>query len=226
MPFIVTLIQKLYLKVRGLTAQEGIPRGFYQPRVRRSAAHALAGRTGRLLDVGCGQGVFLEEVTITVPQLDLVGIDYAVNQLTFTRAYVDQHASSAPLLVGARAESLPFPAETFDAASCLNLFYNLPSMAVVRTLLLEMARILKPGGRCLVDIRNRWNLPTALRFRLKYWHDPNYPYPLNAYTTSELEAALVGTGLRTVRRHRIGLLKSPLCPVIVFELEKKSGEPA
>ncbi len=65
MPFIVTLIQKLYVKVMGLTAQEGIPRGFYQPRVRRSAAHALAGRAGRLLDVGCGRGFFLEEVAIT-----------------------------------------------------------------------------------------------------------------------------------------------------------------
>lgn len=226
MPSIVTLIQKLYVKVRGLTAREGIPRGFYQPRVRRRAAHALAGRTGRLLDVGCGRGFFLEEVAIIAPQLGLVGIDYAVNQLTFTRAYVDQHASSAPLLVGARAEALPFPAETFEAASCLNLFYNLPSMAVVRTLLLEMARILKPGGRCLVDIRNRWNFPTVLRFQLRHWHDPSFPYSLNAYTTSELEAALEGTGLRTVRHHRIGLLKSPLCPVIVFELEKKTGEPA
>jgi hypothetical protein len=65
-----------------------------------------------------------------------------------------------------------------------------------------------------------------LRFQLRHWHDPSFPYSLNAYTTSELEAALEGTGLRTVRRHRIGLLKSPLCPVIVFELEKKTGEPA
>ncbi|MDA2916147.1 class I SAM-dependent methyltransferase [Nitrospinae bacterium AH_259_B05_G02_I21] len=212
--------------MRGLTALEGIPRGFYQPRVRRRAAHALAGRTGRLLDVGCGRGFFLEEVAITAPQLDLAGIDYAVNQLTFTRAYVDQHAGSAPFLVGARAEALPFPAETFEAASCLNLFYNLPSMAVVRTLLLEMARILKPGGRCLVDVRNRWNLPTVLRYRLLHWHDPTCLHPLKTYTTSELEAALEGTGLRTVRRHRIGLLKSPFCPVIVFELEKNTGEPA
>ncbi len=126
-------------------------------------------------------------------------------------------------LVGARAEALPFPDETFEVASCLNTLYNLPSMAVIRTFLLEMARVLKPGGRCLIDIRNRWNLPTALRFRLRHWHDPTVSHPLKAYSTAELEGALEGTGLHPLRLHRIGLLKSPFCPVILFELEKKGG---
>lgn len=220
----MTLIPKLFRAVRGLTAREGIARGFYQPRVRHRAALALAGASGRFLEIGCGRGFFLEEVALTAPKLETVGIDNATDQLrSFTRTYLDNHGGTATHLVGARAEALPFPDGTFEAASCLNTLYNLPSMAVIRIFLLEMARVLKPGGRCLIDIRNRWNLPTALRFRLRHWHDPAFPYHLKTYSTAELEGALEGTGLHPVRLHRIGLLKSPLCPVILFELEKKDG---
>ena len=215
------LIHKLYRTIMGLTAKEGVPRGLYQPRVRSRGALAIAGLEGLLLDVGCGRGFYLEEVARTAPGLRQVGIDCDVDQLkSFTRSHLDSHGCSSTLLAAARAEALPFPAETFDVAACLNTLYNLPSTDVVRGFLLEMARILKPGGLCLIDIRNRWNLPTALRFKLLHWHDTPMSHPLRTYSTSELEAALQGTGLRIVRSHRIGLLKSPFCPIIVFELMK------
>ena len=185
------MIPKLFRAVRGLTAREDIARGFYQPRVRHRAALALVGASGRFLEIGCGRGFFLEEVALTAPKLETVGIDNATDQLrSFTRTYLDNHGGTAAHLVGARAEALPFPDGTFEVASCLNTLYNLPSMAVIRIFLLEMARVLKPGGRCLIDIRNRWNLPTALRFRLRHWHDPTFPYHLKTYSTAELEGAL------------------------------------
>ncbi len=51
--------------------------------------------------------------------------------------------------------------------------------------------------------------------------DVENPVPSRVYSAAELEGALEGTGLHPVRLHRIGLLKSPFCPVILFELEKK-----
>lgn len=103
-----------------------------------------------------------------------------------------------------------------------NTFYNLPTLDMVGAFMKEMARVLKPGGRCIVDIRNRWNLPIALRFKLVRWHDPTYPCPLRVYSLSELDRAARGTSLHPVRYHRIGLLKSPLCPIIVIEMERTS----
>ena len=188
----MTLIPKLFRAVRGLTAREGIARGFYQPRVRRRAALALVDASGRFLEIGCGREFFLEleEVALTAPKLETVGIDNATDQLrSFTRTYLDNHGGTAAHLVGARAEALPFPDGTFEVASCLNTLYNLPSIDVVRIFLLEMARVLKPGGRCLIDIRNRWNLPTVLRFKLLRWHDPTIAHPLRVYSAAELEGA-------------------------------------
>lgn len=217
------LTHKLYRALRGLTAKEGVPRGLYQPLVRRRAARTMAGLEGLLLDVGCGRGFYLEEAAASAPGLALVGIDLDAAQLKgFTRSYLDGHGGSKALLVAARAETLPFPSETFDVACCLNTLYNLPSLEVIRTFLLEMARVVKAGGRCIIDIRNRLNPTTALRFKLLRWHDTTLGHPLRTYSTSELEAALRGTGLQIIKEHRIGALKSPFCPVIVFELEKVS----
>ena len=112
------MIPKLFRAVRGLTAREGIGRGFYQPRVRRRAALALVDATGRFLEIGCGRGFFLEEVALTAPKLETVGIDNATDQLrSFTRTYLDNHGGTAAHLVSARAEALPFPDGTYEAAS-------------------------------------------------------------------------------------------------------------
>lgn len=220
------LTHKLYRGLRGLTAKEGVPRGLYQPLVRRRAAGALAGLEGLLLDVGCGRGFYLEEAAASAPKLALVGIDQDARQLDgFTRSYLDGHGGSKALLVAARAETLPFASETFDVACCLNTLYNLPTLDVIRTFLMEMARVVKTGGLCIIDIRNRLNPATALRFKLLKWHDTTLGHPLRTYSASELESALSGTGLQIVRQHRIGALRSPFCPIIVFELEKSPAMP-
>lgn len=220
-------VHRLYGAIRGLTSKEGVPRGFYQPRVRRRAALALAGSEGLLLDVGCGRGFYLEEVARSAPGLVLVGLDRDLEQLkSFTRPHLNSHEVSGVLLLGSQAEALPFSEETFDVVCCLNTLYNLPSMEVIRTFLLEMARVLKTGGRCLIDIRNRWNVATTLRFKMLRWHDPTLSHPLKTYFKSELEAGLKGTGLRICKHHRIGILESPFCPIIVFELEKVSSNSA
>ena len=117
--------------------------------VRRVAACALnlmAPLAGRcVLEVGCGNGVFLPLLASAVGSGGrVVGIDYAAEFVEKARAKVQDAGLAATVTVEqADAYRLPFPASTFDAVHCERVLMHLddPSAALI-----EMQRVLRPGG--------------------------------------------------------------------------------
>ncbi|MCG8544443.1 MAG: class I SAM-dependent methyltransferase [Alphaproteobacteria bacterium] len=112
----------------------------------REAFESVRVRNARLLDIACGTGRFLRFVKENYPRLAVSGTDLSQPYLSQARRDL-RHWSRATLAV-ANAETLPYPAESFDLASCIFLFHELPR-AVRRRAAAEMARILRPGGRLL-----------------------------------------------------------------------------
>ncbi|MBX9582966.1 MAG: class I SAM-dependent methyltransferase [Gemmataceae bacterium] len=118
-------------------------------RFRRDVLARLAlGRDERLIDVGCGTGRLLAEAALSHPGVAAVGIDpdpgvlaIAARHLARWRGRVALHA--------ARAEALPLPDGTFDAAVSSLAFHHLPTPAK-RAALREIRRVLRPGGRLLL----------------------------------------------------------------------------
>jgi ubiquinone/menaquinone biosynthesis C-methylase UbiE len=105
---------------------------------------ALAGRPpAKLLDVGCGTGLFLREVKTNYPRLDVTGLDLSPHYLAVARRKL-RSWSRARLVVGA-AEAMPFADGQFDAITCIYLFHELPP-DVRRSVVGEIRRLLKPGG--------------------------------------------------------------------------------
>ncbi|CAN5690492.1 class I SAM-dependent methyltransferase [soil metagenome] len=100
----------------------------------------------KILDVGCGTGVFGERIREALPGAKVWGIDLVAGMLAGGADRWKHHAGHLTPLQG-DSERLPFAEGTFDVVTCANSFHHYPHQdrAVA-----EMHRVLSPGGRLLL----------------------------------------------------------------------------
>lgn len=162
----------------------------------------------RLLDNGCGLGVYVARLREAAPQV--FGLEYEQE-----RATEAVRRLGAAVIVCAAGERLPFPDQAFSAVLSNEVIEHVQDD---RAALAEMARVLRPGGRALIFCPNRW-YPVEThgiywRGRYVFGNIPlvNYlPDPLRnrlaphvrAYTRRGLLKRLEGLPLRVVAHTRI-----------------------
>jgi ubiquinone/menaquinone biosynthesis C-methylase UbiE len=98
----------------------------------------------RILDVGCGTGtaeVKLSRLRLT--QVDLVAVDLIVDRVVIAQTAARSHNINAHF-AAADACHLPFPSATFDSVFCVAVLQHI---ADVKSAVMEMARVTRPGGR-------------------------------------------------------------------------------
>ncbi len=131
----------------------------------RSVARALASHYGlkagqRVLDVGCGKGFLLFELTQEVPGLEVVGVDISTYALEHAKAEVK------PALRPMNATSLEFADASFDLVISLNTMHNLLCFDLDRALR-ELQRVSR--GRsylCVESYRNEEEKANLLYWQL------------------------------------------------------------
>jgi 2-polyprenyl-6-hydroxyphenyl methylase/3-demethylubiquinone-9 3-methyltransferase len=104
----------------------------------RQALEPLPGR--RVLDLGCGKGRFSRPLADA--GAEVVGLDLSASMLA--------EAVGLPR-VRASARRLPFAASTFDAVVAVEVFEHL---AAIDDVLMEVRRVLRPGGVLAVVDKN------------------------------------------------------------------------
>jgi malonyl-CoA O-methyltransferase len=143
----------------------------------------------RILDLGCGTGYFLPELTRRFPGTEYLGLDLARGMVEYAR----QRFGRAERWIVGDAEALPLAADSVDL-----VFSSLAIQWCYRPELLfaELARVLRPGGRCVFTTLG----PGTLKELRAAWAAVDEHQHVNTFTPGEelMEAAerLSGLSLR------------------------------
>ena len=100
----------------------------------------------RVLDVGCGTGVFAARIQSALPGAQVWGVDLVSGMLTKGTDRWRRHADRIVPIQG-DSERLPFAADAFDVVTCANSFHHYPHQDRAVG---EMHRVLRPGGRLML----------------------------------------------------------------------------
>jgi ubiquinone/menaquinone biosynthesis C-methylase UbiE len=162
-------------------------------------AEVFAGRDQRhlrLVDVGCGTGRALDCCKQAWPRLPAVGIDMSEAYVAEAKEHL-RRWGWLDLMV-ANAEAIPLASASQDAATADFLFHELPPK-VRRTVLAELARVLKSGGRLVIlDSLQRGDEPDydgMLELFPQSYHEPYY----GSYLDEDFAALGTACGLTLTR---------------------------
>jgi ubiquinone/menaquinone biosynthesis C-methylase UbiE len=146
----------------------------------------------RVLDVGCGTGALLAALAERAPEAGLSGIDLSPEMLKVARLRLGERAE----LHQARAERLPFADNGFDLVVSTSVLHYLADASAA---LLEMRRVLKPGGRLVITdwchdylACRLYGMASKLLRRA----------PVRIYGTEECATLIAGAGFARVRVER------------------------
>jgi SAM-dependent methyltransferase len=122
-----------------------------------------------LLDVACGWGEFL--AVHGSEARHVAGIDVSGEKVTLARQRLaDRIAAGTAEVVQGDAAALPWKEGTFSAVTCIDAFIFFPAPERV---LAEVRRVLRPGGRMLMQIGMKWphGLPKHMPHPNPHGHD-------------------------------------------------------
>lgn len=169
----------------------------------------LAGPLGRCLDLGCGPGLF--EPYLLERSQSLAAADISPRMIDKAREGLASHPAAGKLsFFVTSADSLPFQSAEFDTVVCIGVlsYWSNPDRCLE-----EIARVLRPGGRLVIQGSNCLApLELESRFLRQPYHRlmgsilkremRDADFPLRRYVPSRFEARLRRHGLSPVaRRH-------------------------
>ncbi|WP_341474614.1 bifunctional demethylmenaquinone methyltransferase/2-methoxy-6-polyprenyl-1,4-benzoquinol methylase UbiE [Thermus altitudinis] len=113
---------------------------------RRAVALALEKGPRRILDLATGTGDLALMLKRRAPLAEVVGADFAPPMLELARRKAQAQGLGVEFLE-ADALALPFPGGSFDA---ITIAFGFRNFADYRKALLELRRVLAPGGRLVI----------------------------------------------------------------------------
>lgn len=162
----------------------------------------VGGPGQRILDVGCGSGHFLA-IAKKLCQMEVHGVE----PYSYDVAFAAEHGLD--IFNGTLAEAA-FPNAYFDGITLNHVFEHL---ADPRAALLELKRILKPGGTLVIGVPQS----SCLLYWIfgKRWWQLDVPRHLSVPSAKNLRAVAESTGFR-VKRIRYNSIPSSILATLFY----------
>lgn len=111
----------------------------------------------KILELGCGGGLFCHRIKKAVPSVQITGSDFDEGHIAWAKRKTLELGLDCEF-ISCDATSVPFPDETFDLCYSHTVAEHIPH----EPFFAEQKRLLKPGGRiCLMGVFPRLNLRRA-----------------------------------------------------------------
>ena len=134
-----------------------------------------------ILEIGFGNGNFFDKLFSKAKNLKISGIDYSETMVSVAEKRNEAHVNSGDLdLWLGDCEVLPFDSDSFDKVFCINVIYFWESPT---DNLMEIHRVLKPGGKFYTGIRHKDIMKTM----------PFTQYGFKMYDIDSWKAELTGS---------------------------------
>lgn len=169
--------------------------GAHVRRIRRLRVNSSRAPT-RLLDVGCGDGLFLASCQQLL--VERFGLDRSLDALQAAQR------RSGLGLIQARVEALPFASESFGL---ITLFHVLEHLPAPNLFLREAHRLLRPGGWLVVQVPNVASLQRRLLGQ--YWEGFEVPRHLINYSDRALSLLLEARGFQVTQIDHFSMRDNP-----------------
>lgn len=195
--------------------------GCWQDMVRTKVVELAGNRGGNILEVGCGEGLFLSKVFQKNQDLKVFGLDNWGEILLKAKKRIEDSNIKNVNLIQGDASMLPFKNDSLDTIVCINVFFNLPSDEVFYASFKEISRVCKNKGRMIFDIRNAANSLLYFKYKFaKYYDETVKNLPLRTYKLGKIKACLKENNFKLVNKINVGFPNNDFAPIMILEAEK------
>ena len=153
----------------------------------------------RLLDLGCGPGIYARRFARRLPRGHVTGLDLSAPMLRYASKRAQTDGLTNLQLIRGDAMELPFRSEAFQAVNCCGALHLFPAPEQV---LKEIHRILGAGGSLTLAVFRHGASPIGrLRADIR-----RQLYGLNSFSAKDLNSMLTTAGFSGLRQlHAAGL---------------------
>jgi glycosyltransferase involved in cell wall biosynthesis len=171
-----------------------------------------------LLDVGCGDGIVTSYIASVLNKEDqLVGVDYDEVRLKRLASKLDMK------IINGDVTKLPLPDNYADV---INIHHVLEHVPDEKNALLELRRVLKPGGYLIIGVPHEGGIMGKI-LRTVHWKMYNkaknlkHGWHVNFYSRKNMTKKLKDAGMNVVEIKGVGAI-FPFYPIHYFILRRRA----